>query len=521
MTFVRFFTLCLICLSCEQGRNMTTGESEPSPTPLTQQILTLDGPVTGLSEEGMRVFKGIPYAAPPIGQLRFEPPQSPEPWTIPLSADAFGEDCLQSDGILSDSSAEDCLTLNIWAPNRLSPKPVMIWIHGGGFTFWSSAFDLFDGHRLAEFGDVVIVSFNYRLGLTGFLPVQDDSFGEKRVLGLLDQQMVFKWVQNNISAFGGDPNNVTVFGESAGGFSICYHLGMPSSDGLFHKAIIQSGGSCSAPKSAVTSREVYEELLRLSGCPATSVPDTLDCLREIEARQLMEIQDELPQNAIGTSLLWPRKSNTPKMDSGANRRLNGEGPQLPILAGSNREEFTFFTAIGAIPAVSDADFQLALDLLELDAEVQSRVREIYSEENYGSVRKAIEAMGTDALFTCPALRFASATSSEEYPVYLYQFRMNLGRALAFVGATHGAEIPYIFDTADAGLLGLPIEIEPEQSVKYQRLWSHFAHHGAPPDELMWAPFDLNQPSMMFFETEWRTGFHEYAERCALVDVDIL
>ena len=200
MTFLRLFTLCLICLGCEQGRKTSIGESEGSPIPLTEEIQTLYGPVIGLSESGMRIFKGIPYAAPPNGLLRFEPPQPPEPWRRPLSADAFGEDCLQSIGILSDSSTEDCLTLNIWAPNRLAPKPVMIWLHGGGFTFWSSAFDLFDGHRLAEVGDVVIVSFNYRLGLTGFLPVQDEDFGEKRILGLLDQQMVFKWVRDNISA---------------------------------------------------------------------------------------------------------------------------------------------------------------------------------------------------------------------------------------------------------------------------------------------------------------------------------
>ena len=489
--------------------------------PLALEIQTASGPIRGQSTEGLRTFKGIPFAQPPLGALRFAPPQPIAPWVTPLSADVFSPACLQSSTLLADEMSEDCLTLNIWAPDRQKSKPVMVWIHGGGFTFWSSAFELFDGGRLARAGDVVVVSMNYRLGLLGFLPMQDEAFGESRVLGLLDQQLALEWVRDNIAAFGGDPNNVTVFGESAGGFSICYHLGMPSSDGLFHKAIIQSGGSCSPPKDASSVTEVYRDMLTLSGCQSEDAEQVLDCLRGLNGEALMDVQRELPKNIIGTSLLWPLATSEPKVGGGALRRMHDGAPNIPILAGSNANEFTFFTAIGGLSAISEADYDAAIGHLKLSREAEAEVRSIYNAEHYGSIRKAIEAMGTDAVFTCPAFRFARQTSTSAYPVYLYQFRMGLGHALNFVGATHGAEIPYIFDTGEAGLLGLPIEVESEQAAKFQRLWSHFAHAGEPPSELAWSRFDAESASMMLFEPEWRIVMHEYQDVCALFQTDIL
>ena len=515
--------LCLCTTACDDGQGTETNQPTEAElnAPLPDEVDTQKGPVLGTAQDGVRIFKGIPYATPPVGERRFQVPEEAAAWDRPYPAVRFSPGCMQSASPLSDDVSEDCLTINIWAPNRQAPKPVMIWIHGGGFTFWSSGFDLFDGARLAETADVVVVSLNYRLGVLGFLPIQDGVYEEKRILGLLDQQLAFKWVRDNIAAFGGDPNNVTLFGESAGGFSICYHLGMPSSDGLFHKAIIQSGGSCSPPKSAPSVAYVYDELMRLTECGAPDAGDSLTCLREMDAERLMSVQKELPQNAIGTSLLWPLRTETPLVEGGANRRSQGLAPKIPLIAGSNLEEFTFFTAIGGIAAGSDADFETALDLLGLDETTENRVREIYNVDNYGTIRKSIEAMGTDAVFTCPALRFATDTSTPDYPIYLYQFRMDLGPALAFAGATHGAEIPYVFDTGEAGLLGLPIEIDPAQAVKYQGLWRHFAYEGTPPTELMWPPFSSDNPSLMLMEPEWRLAQHDYEERCALLDVDIL
>ena len=236
------YALCIV--AC--GDTDESQESEPTQEQLNAslpaEVMTLSGPVVGSETDGVRIFKGIPYAAPPLGIRRFEAPENPPTWEEALPASEFSPGCMQSASPLSDEVSEDCLTVNVWAPDRMGPKPVMIWIHGGGFTFWSSGFDLFDGARLAKAADVVVVSLNYRLGVLGFLPIQDDTHQEKRILGLLDQQFAFKWVRDNIASFGGDPENVTLFGESAAVFQFAI-TGMPSSDGLFLKPSFKAVGA--------------------------------------------------------------------------------------------------------------------------------------------------------------------------------------------------------------------------------------------------------------------------------------
>jgi len=243
----KFFLIILLTLTASF---VYSGES-----PKTETIYLDSGPICGIIEdpEGeIREYFGIPYAAPPVGKLRWKDPQSVIPWTDILTCDTFRDACPQPKGnpITADNmgNSEDCLYLNIWAPEvseNESSLPVMVWIHGGAWTYGSGRLPIYNGFNFAKKG-VILVTINYRLGPFGFLVHEwlDEECPPGRVsgnYGFLDQIEALKWVQKNIAAFGGDPNNITIFGESAGAFCIAYHLLSPLSDGLFQKAIMESG----------------------------------------------------------------------------------------------------------------------------------------------------------------------------------------------------------------------------------------------------------------------------------------
>ncbi|MCB1645842.1 MAG: carboxylesterase/lipase family protein, partial [Pseudomonadales bacterium] len=259
-------------------------------TDVSPEIMTTEGPVRGLSDAGVFSFKGIPYAAPPVGKLRFQAPQPAVPRNTLLEAMRYGHSAMQMN---SGSSAvrypgkigpalsqvfgsqndlmiedEDCLTLNIWSPGFSGEKkPVMVWFHGGGFNYGSGSWPAYDGHNLAANHDVVVVTVNHRLNAYGFLNLADiggEQFRDSGVAGQLDLVQSLKWVQSNISAFGGDPDNVTIFGQSGGGVKVSLLHGMPAARGLFHKCIIQSGAGLEAgePNDAT---EIAEKVLHALG----------------------------------------------------------------------------------------------------------------------------------------------------------------------------------------------------------------------------------------------------------------
>src|SRR4051812_20433483 len=236
-------------------------------------VETTAGRVAGTIEDSLAVFKGIPYAAPPVGPLRFRPPQPIEPWTPEQGATEYGPWAPQEPSALTAlfgtgtvTQSEDCLTLNVWTPAvDDARRPVMVWIHGGAFVTGAGSFALYEGHRLAARGDVVVVTVNYRLGVLGFAAhpaLRDDESGAAGNWGLLDQIAALRWVQENIANFGGDPANVTIFGESAGSMSVSTLLGTPMAAGLFRRAITQSGGAVGAPMEAavLTTEMVTQEL---------------------------------------------------------------------------------------------------------------------------------------------------------------------------------------------------------------------------------------------------------------------
>lgn len=514
LLYLALCALLLVLTAC--GDELST-KIDPT-APLGDVVQTLVGPVSGTLDKGVRIFKGVPYAAPPLEDLRFAKPTAHAQWSMPLAATAFGPGCPQPASPISAPGAEDCLSLNIWAPNRMEPKPVMVWLHGGAFYLGAGGSAIYEGQHLATAGDVVVVTLNYRLGVLGFLPMMDPEYRYMTMLGLLDQQFALKWVRDNITAFGGDPNNVTIFGESAGGFSVCHHMGMPSSDGLFHRAIIQSGGGCVDPAPIESAQAASAQFWSQTQCELDDVEMRVACARDLDVETILAAQKALPKNALGLISVQPFASDAPKLEGGLSRRLSGDVTPIPVLIGSNEDEMTLFTTLGYVPVRDEADYEVALDLLGLDDDTKDAVRALYNEAAYGTLRKAVEALGTDTVFTCPAMRFARASAGLAHPVYLYQFQLHLGQGLSSIGATHGAEIPFVFDTADAGLGGIPLQldIESEQIDRFQALWTDFARTGRPTPNLDWNPLEVNSPNVLVMAAEWAIVSNPFEERCALL-----
>nr|WP_233594957.1 carboxylesterase family protein [Amycolatopsis sp. WAC 04169] len=319
---------------------LTTTVAEAGESPV---VRTDSGPVRGVSADGYRSFQGIPFAAPPVGDLRWSPPRKPASWSAVRDASRPGPRCAQGAGLGSPpSEAEDCLYLNVISPAKAErkPRPVLVWVHGGSFT--SGAGSDYDFKRMALGGDVVVVTVNYRLGVFGFFG-HPELGRDSGVFGLQDQQAALRWVQRNARAFGGDPRNVTLFGESAGAMSTCAQLTSPSAAGLFHRAIIQSGpctltwpdggffpgvpaGSPYLPRTDVEA--MGAEAAKKLGCADVA------CLRRLPVKDLVSQPFSTP--AFGTGLLPEHPAEALKA---------GHFARVPVLTGVTRDEARLFVAL--------------------------------------------------------------------------------------------------------------------------------------------------------------------------------
>jgi para-nitrobenzyl esterase len=397
---------------------VAVGATSPSPI-----VTTPNGPLRGILRNGVREFLGVPYAAPPVGSLRWRAPRPHAVWRTTLDATHTGPSCPQ---LLPGGDklwgAENCLLLNIYMPNPpLHDLPVMFWIHGGAFILGSAA--NFDGSALAKKHKLVVVTVNYRLGALGFLAHPSlDAENRPHVsgnYGLLDQQAALQWVKRNIRWFGGDPQQVTIAGESAGGFSVCAQLTSPAALGLFRAAIIESGPCTLTITKAQAARRGSELVTRL-GCDKAA--DTAACLRAKSAAQVVSV---MPGNLAGP-LLWAPVVDGKVMPKQPLQAFHdGTFNKVPVINGSNRDEGTLFVALGR--PISAENFGPAIDSF---AQAVSRggasdhnaakVEAEYPLRGYQSPAQGFAAVLGDAVFSCPIERVGELLAGF-VPTYEYEF----------------------------------------------------------------------------------------------------
>lgn len=525
---------------------------------MTATVETAFGDVEGVREKGSWVFRGIPYARAPVGDLRWRPPVPPEPWGKALVARDFGPIAPQLPpspitAVPGDPSewSEDCLTLNVWTPGLdFSSRPVLVWIHGGGFVSGSGASILYEGNALATRGDLVVVTFNYRLGALGFLAhprLCDDATGPAANWGLLDQLAALGWVQENIAGFGGDPGNVTVFGESAGAMSVTCLMASRKSSGLFRRAIVQSGAPLVVDMDvAASTAEAFARHLGLNEIdPAV--------MRGIPAADLIAAQGRIEEASGGALGL----SYGPVLDGDLIREApleelsSGLAADVPLLIGTNRDEVKLFAV--AEQSVKDMDEAAMVELMSVTA---ARFRErleaarrggdlsrwpsdggpatggpaTESSASWRDLVPAVEsiaqayrgirgdrgegtepfdiwsAIATDWVFRMPSLRVAEVQAAHQAATFSYLFTWEAPAFGGALGACHALELPFVFGTLGSPFVGFFAGSGPEAeqlSEKMQDAWIAFARCGDPSHDGVgdWPAYDQSRRSTMVLGAE--------------------
>jgi len=459
---------------------------------------TRQGKVEGEERGGLSIFRGIPYAAAPVGARRWRAPEPPEPWSGVRAARDFGScapqnlvalDLLQAFKI-SEPQSEDCLYLNVWTPRvDGARRPVLVWIHGGAFAIGSGAQSIYDGARLAQRGDVVVVTLNYRLGPLGFLRLTDLTDGRIPSTGnegILDQVAALTWVRENIAAFGGDPENVTIFGESAGGMSVGTLLGLPKARGLFQKAIPQSGASSTANTRAHAAfvAERFASLLGVGRDP--------DALLAATPAQLLAATAQLAGPPGATNGDVGGMPLQPVVDGEVQPRLalesvaRGAAAGVPLLVGTTLEEWKLF-----MPA-DPTNFGLTDEKLHARVEQRLGAASRGVIETYRKARgergapvtppELWSALETDRIFRMPALRLAETHLRHEPRVYSYLFTWPSPMFDGMLGSCHALELGFVFGThAEPGMADFS-GTGPEADELARRMmdaWLAFARSGDP------------------------------------------
>ncbi|MFJ3804269.1 carboxylesterase/lipase family protein [Streptomyces sp. NPDC090088] len=482
------------------------------------QVDAPDGTFVGKTTDTGRQFLGIRYAQPPVGPLRWAAPKPVSATHQRYVAKKFGSDCVQPvngwnfNPKPGDSmrGSEDCLFLNVYSPREdTHPKPVMVWIHGGGFV--TGAGRDYDPHILAERHDAIVVTINYRLGALGFL--SHPALGrESGNFGLLDQQMALQWVQRNIAAFGGDRSRVTIFGESAGGVSVCGHLRAPGSKGLFTRAIDESGPCAGIPRKVADQRG--ESYARAAKCPSTG-QEALRCLRSIPART---VAANPPGDIAAGDTPWTLVSDTAVLPHNLDRK-DGALNRVPVINGSNGDEGRLF-AQAALPLLrTEADYKK-----NVQTQFGPKAKEVmaqYPVRNYASPALAYADYMTDFLFACPAFQ-ADTALSQQMPVYGYEFNERTGnywkpapKEIPSLGAHHAKEIQFIFQTPS--FFGGPADLTAKQkrlSDQMMQAWASFARDGVPAihGQAPWKPVRQGKVLIRNLDTRGPTSVGDFAEQ---------
>jgi para-nitrobenzyl esterase len=498
------------------------------PIPIvTKVVKTTSGDVQGLQHDGVQVLKGIRYGAPPVGALRFMPPAKPKPWKGVADATEFGAPAMQMAPPISTSPAtdfgrqlatiyptpaeikiqnEDCLFLNVWTPALGSGtrRPVMVWLHGGGFAYGSGAWPIYDGANLAKKGDVVVVTVNHRLNVFGYLDLGqlgNDAYAKSGNAGMLDLVAALEWVRDNIEAFGGDPGNITIMGESGGGAKVSTLLAMPAAKGLFHRAVIQSGpGLKGAPKDAATraAKGVLDELQvnaadtkALQGIPAEDILAAAFAAAAKAGGGPMGGMMRLSPVVDGVVLPSdPFTPVAPAISAG-----------VPILIGSNKDEMTLFTAGEPwFGRLTDAQLvERAKAIAGSKAEpLIAAFRKLHPD--YSPTYLLVQVLTAQAMFGGSITLAERKAAQKAAPVYMYYLVWETPVANGLFKSPHTLDIPFMFDNVDKARVLVGPGLQPEALARQMSdAWLAFARTGNP----NWPPYTPGRRATMLFDVESR------------------
>ena len=473
------------------------------------------GLIKGTADEGVRVYRGIPFAAPPVGDLRWRPPQPVESWEGVRDASEFSSDCMQAP--YGESSfyyrparptSEDCLCLNVWTASEQEEKrPVMVWIHGGALTRGSGAIGTYNGVSLARKG-VVLVTINYRLGPFGYLAHPELSGesdkGASGNYGVLDQIAALRWVQENIEQFGGDPDRVTIFGESAGSMSACALMATPLSKGLFHRAIGESGGLFSATPDLRKEKFGQKSAEAIGAAFGEAMgEDSLAAMRGASAESIVEsfskgAGQRFRTRACVDGWVFPEEIRT----------IFAKGLQhdVPVIVGSNANEMSSLMPRASVPTTVEA---LRGRVESQYGELADAFYEIYPVTDDGSAVKAYLASARDRTFSWAMRTWARATANVSSNAYLYHFtRVPPIPDSDYYGAFHAAEIAYAFDnlaTSDRPHTKAD-RVLAETMSSY---WVNFARTGNPNGEKLpeWPAYETDREPYMDLGNPVQQGRH--------------
>ncbi|MDD5190152.1 MAG: carboxylesterase family protein [Dehalococcoidales bacterium] len=475
-------------------------------------VLTSTGKIRGYEQAGTFIHKGIPYAEPPVGKNRFAPPQPVKPWSGILEAKEYGPIAVQAPSPKEFSKLNlpideaHCLTLNIWTPgNDNKKRPVMFWIHGGSLAIGSGA--EYDGQKLAARGDVVVVTINYRLNILGFLYVP----GKTANVGMLDQIEALKWVNKNIEQFGGDPANITLFGESAGALSISVLMSMPRAKGLFKRVILESNACTSYHHKSRGGESVGQKVFSMLEKPYGD----LDSLRDTPAPMLLKAYQKIELTMQQHEFYPPFVDGDTIPVHPLQSIEQGNAKDIEILAGYNTNEATLFSLWSpkldemTVPIASQyiAGYLQRVGKPGNDARTLQKMVDAYLNTSPGMSGRAIwERFLTDILFRIPLTRFVEKQLPHQSNVFFYEFAWKTPLLSGQMGATHALELHFVFDRFEETPYGIyPAADSEVEKISHAMMdaWVAFARRGNPNHAGIpsWQPYLEKRRSRMVFNKQ--------------------
>ena len=496
-------------------------------------VETKSGTLSGTNETGSAtcVWRGIPYAEPPLGELRWKAPQPVKPWTGARKAEKFGDRCVQAGGMLGGGSppgigmSEDCLNLNVWRPKAPGKYPVMFWVHGGGYYTGAGNDPGYWGDRLSESGNVIVVTINYRLSLLGFMAHPDlrkqDAHNSTGSYGTLDQVLALKWVHDNIASFGGDPDNITIFGQSAGGASICSLVATPLTKGMFNRAVMQSG-LCELSLDLDDAYQTTKDAIAKLGCEYND----LVCLRKVPAETIIK--------KAGGSLMkgfvyMPCHDGYVLTGTPLSMIESGTYNRVSFMAGTVLDEFGKAVKIkpsyrNTTPAQYEKRLQKSFGFSEAQAKTLVSLYPVKDYEN-----RPVEAMGrmlgADAVMQCPTYQGLLGMAGAGKEEWFYRFDYHGMKFGKYAGSYHTAELPFLFNAFDRSpatsfYKGKDLTKERELARIMQSYWANFARSGNPNGTGLpeWKPFSPTGRNIQILDVgKVQSEPAQIQERCGFWD----